>query len=159
MSLLPPFLDLVGTKERVRGHGLKIVLPTRLRTQRWSHQFPLARPLCQEPPICFSAVRLSISSNVLPLKSANAAFHVPETVLPSIRAVHVPRQPSANFRADQVPSRTIWSFSLRSVQEPRAIFLLGGRTWADHLPWKVRFDPAVAIQLPRSTGGACWATA
>jgi hypothetical protein len=27
-------MGLVGTKERVRGHGLKIVLPTRLRTQR-----------------------------------------------------------------------------------------------------------------------------
>jgi len=38
--LLLPSLDLVGTKQRVRGHGLKIVLPTRLRTQRWSHQFP-----------------------------------------------------------------------------------------------------------------------
>src|ERR1700731_3948884 len=100
-----------------------------------------------------------MSSKVLPLKSAIAAFHVPETFLPSIRAVQVPCQPLANFRADQVPSRTIWWFSPRSVQEPRATFLLGGRTWADHLPWKVRFDPAVAIQLPRSTEGACWATA
>jgi len=146
--------------QAIRGLALLGKRQVELRSQRWSHQFPWARPLCQEPPICFSAVRLSMSSKVLPLKSAIAAFHVPETVLPFIiRADQVPRQPLADFRADQVPSRTTWLLSPKSAQEPLAAFLAAGRTWADQRPRRNLFCPAVAIQLPFSAEGVCWATA
>ena len=101
-----------------------------------------------------------MSSKVLPLKCAIAAFHVPETVLPFfIRADQVPCQPPAVFRADQVPSRTVWFLSLKSVQEPLAAFFVAGRTWANQRPLRYRFGPVVAIQLPCSTAGACCATA
>ena len=94
-----------------------------------------------------------MSSKLLQLESAISASHVPETEPPfCIRADQVPCQPRADFRAAQVPSRTIWLTSLRSVQEPWAAFLVSGRTWADHLPRKTRFGPGAAIQLPRSTG-------
>ena len=101
-----------------------------------------------------------MSSSVLPSKSAIAAFHVPETVLPfCMRADQVPRQPFVDFWADQVPSRTTWLLSLKSAQEPLAAFLVSGRTRADQRPRRNRLGPAVAIQLPCSAGGACWARA
>src|SRR5260370_28233592 len=101
-----------------------------------------------------------MSSKVLPLKSAIAASHVPETVLLfCIRADQVPRQPLVDFRADQVPSRTTWLLSLTSAQEPLAAFLASGRTRANQRPRRNRLGPAVAIQLPCRVDGACWATA
>lgn len=101
-----------------------------------------------------------MSSKVLALKSGIAASHVPETVLLfCIRADQVPLHPPVDFRADQVPSRTTWLRSLKSVQEPLAAFLLLGRTRANHRPWKTWLAPAVAVQLPCRVEEGCWAKA
>jgi hypothetical protein len=61
--------------------------------------------------------------------------------------------------AAQVPSKTVWPVSFISAQEPSAEFGFSGEICAVHAPAKVRFTPAVAVQLPRSSRGASWAEA
>src|SRR5690348_5774520 len=121
------------------------------------------RPFCQEPLICFSRARLSMSSNVLSFGSIASDVQVPENVCPRpARADHVPCQPREDFRADHVPSSRIWFVSLRRVHEPLAALWVPGTRAAHQRPRK-DCGPADAIQTPRqlcSPGFAegSWAT-
>jgi len=127
-----------------------------------SHQLPCIRPERHEPVTCFWSVCFNKSSKVLP--SIGPEVQAPENACPELsRAVQVPRQPAGDFRADHVPSSTIWLLSLRRVHEPLAASCPLGRSSAHQRPWNVR-DPALAAQAPRqlwSSGCSenCWATA
>ena len=76
-------------------------------------------PLCHSPEISFFIVAWNISANVLIFESETAASQEPESERPlPTRAVHVPCQSPADFRADQVPSATSSPSPAISVQEP-----------------------------------------
>jgi hypothetical protein len=93
---------------------------------------------------------VSISSNVLSLRSVTSDIQVPENVCPlPTLAGHVPCQPRGDFRADHVPSRRIWFVSLRRVHEPLAALGVVGSRLAHHRPRNECAGPAVAIQVPR----------
>ena len=77
----------------------------------------------------------------------------------STRADQVPCQPRADFSADHVPSIMIKWASLSSVHEPITPLGRLGSVCADQAPLSVRFGPAVAVQVPRSTGAGCCARA
>src|SRR5713101_7750479 len=104
-----------------------------------------------------------MSASVLPFEPAASARQVPDTTRSgeerpvTIRADQRPAQPCDDLSAAHVPCSTIRLAPSTSAHEPCAAFGRSGSAWPDQLPWKVRNEPAVAVQDPRKTGGDCWA--
>ena len=106
----------------------------------------------------FWSVHSSICWKVLSFEPVMSALQVPENDSPvRVRAAQAPCQPKRVLFAAQVPSKAVWPVSLNSSQEPSAEFGLSGETCAVHVPQKVLFNPAVAVQLPWTSARACWA--
>lgn len=97
-------------------------------------------------------VSANISRIVLPLKSAKAALHVPESARPFLaRAAQLPSQLFGVFRADHVPVSTISLASFNRLHEPPAAFGVPFDTCASHVPRISGPFPTLAIHMPVSS--------